>query len=68
VSEAKKCPKCKGAMIKGQSKHWMTRSDAREEKLKALRDSRNTASGFNHTVVRTAGISNFTKKERISHE
>lgn len=46
----------------------MTRSDAREVELRALRDSRNTVSGFNPTVVRTAGISNSTKKEGISHE
>jgi hypothetical protein len=46
----------------------MTHSDAREVELRALRDSRNTASGFNLTVVRTAGISNSIKKERISHE
>jgi hypothetical protein len=68
MSEVKKCPKCEGVMIKGSEQIPDDAFRCTRVELRALRDSRNTASGFNLTVVRTAGISNSTRKEGISHE
>ena len=68
MSEAKKCPKCEGVMIKGSEQILDDAFRCTRGGTEGLRGSRNTTSGLNSTVARTAGISNSTKKEGISHE
>ena len=68
MSEVKKCPKCEEVMIKGSEQILDDAFRCTLGGTEVLRDSKNTVSGFNLTVVRTAGISNSTKKEGIRHE